>query len=231
MITPGSGELLGTLVPVAEVQLPIIRSEAAFDEALVRMLESDLLGFIVRRAGLDGTAIGSNRMLADKVVESLLSSGYSFESVYALPGFTVQPTRGIGGLHIDRLTGRSVQTLNLHTTIEGQGNVLLAESGKQKGRKSNLNEFDKRKLLIAALHEELLEGRTDPNIMRPVVHKGWLARGDHIIFPLVNKNGPVWHRFDTASRNRNANISELDRDRNAERSLRKALGKASSKKS
>lgn len=63
---------------------------------------------------------------------------------------------------------------------------------------------DERRKLEAQAHKDLLQGNINPKLIEPIVHTADVSEGDTIVFPVANRKGPVWHRFDTASNRRQA---------------------------
>lgn len=166
---------------------------------LDRILMSDLPGFIIRKH----IYLSDNLTIRRHIVTALNAIGLKNVDGLVLNDFSAQKDIGFGLFHVDRRRGNQVDSINVHTTISGAGNVLLAESGPWAAKITYIRAFEK------ILNKTILEGETDPYILSPIIHSAKINTEDHVIFPLTNSKGPLWHRFDTVLAPRMADISEV----------------------
>lgn len=201
---------LGEPVDIQRLDIPSVSSPQEFAAGLARVIDSSLAGFIVRKAAWEDVPEG-NDGLAEFILTALdKMDGPRFIRDVQIPDVTIQATQGIGRLHLDNYRDMSVETLNGHTTIEGSGAVTLAESGPQTVRLMRRGHLST--IYAREITEQFGGGKVYPQVMSPIVHTGHLSAGDHIVFPLSNQRGPMWHRFDTDSPTRSADAWFLDRE-------------------
>lgn len=203
---------LGEPVDIQWLDIPNVSTPQEFSESLERIVNSDLPGFIVRQSAWE-EAPADNEELAEFILSTLGQlDAPQFTHDIQIDDIADQSDRGEGRLHIDNFKDTSVQAVNGHTTLEGSGAVLLAESGPATIDCFKPSNGHLRIIYLREVREQFSRGKAYPQVMSPTVHTGFLRDGDHIVFPFSNSNGPIWHRFDTASATRKAAASFLNRE-------------------
>jgi hypothetical protein len=192
------------LVPTVEVPLAVVENTDSLVTTLQAIMANLLPGFVIRSLNPTRELRGDNLHLRRAIAEHLQIAGYEFEDGPVTPNLSIQPDVGPGIFHVDRRSGDTVNTIDIHTTTSGKGRVSIAESG----HNARLIAF--KRPLEKILSKTVLGGETDPTILMPTLHCAEINTGDHVIFPLTNDRGPIWHRFDTTVAPREANISELE---------------------
>jgi hypothetical protein len=203
-------EHLRTLEPTIEMQLPEVKTKADLRAALRSVMSSTFPGFVLRRAGL-GEAITDNEELAGVIMVGLNALGHVFK--YEKQNDKLQRPQEKGRLHQDAHAIKGpIDEFTLHMTNTGSGRAMIAHSGPVFANYKGLNpgqRYDLDEEIAAALGVVVLEGQTDPRLMQPELYIAELEAGDFTVFPLFNSYGPVWHRFDTYTPQRNAVIDVL----------------------
>jgi hypothetical protein len=124
----------------------------------------------------------------------LIESGQVITSTYTQRFGSVREL----GLHNDYRRGR--WGFNVHTTLEGSGDVLMARYTGPDGKtfSTPANPF----LMSSEVPRSLAEAwpdRVDPTLADPVVWRAHLTQGESIIFPVWNETPPepigMWHEF------------------------------------
>lgn len=192
--------IFSNLVSTEEVPL----AEAATSQELIvetATIVTSSPGFIIRASGEESHS--RSAFEASRILAQVTGSDYildDFRSDVAQDNNAVQ--LGTGRLHEDAAEGFQDRII-VHKTTSGLGRVSLACSGPV------YRELDhKSRALIDLIANRFLQkkGEVDPDIVSPMVHTAILAPGDQVIFPVHNKLGPVWHRFDTLVDPRHASV-------------------------
>lgn len=174
-------------------------------------IEGDQFGipFILSRPAeeTDHAATHDRRVAA--VRGWLLSSGYlitdSFDQEF---GDTVTL-----GLHNDHRPGR--WGFNVHTTLEGGGNVFMARYTGPEGKR--YTRVASALWMTEAVPRTLADGwpgRVDPAFADPVVWQAHLSVGESVIFPVWNETPPepigMWHEFMSDAGGRHAVVNNFE---------------------
>lgn len=210
-----------TTVPYQEIPMHEVRSPEDLDLALSRILNNGLPGFVIRAGGFDDDSMPGHEERTQMVTDALnrvdqvtvnAQNPYSTDQIISnIPNKgDGGGNKGIGRLHDDGHVRDFDKTINVHTTTEGGGKVLLANSGPER--------INTRSASMAHAHHERMakvisKGQVDPKQMAPEFHTTEVSAGDTVVFPLGNQAGPVVHRFDTATDYRSADATLIKRSR------------------
>lgn len=198
--------------------IPVVRSESDVDRYLVASLLGSLPGIILTKEVRDGLGVGDHAELVDFIRGKLYEQGAEFK---AGPTKTKIKPHGVGDLHTDGVEAVSkVLNFNVHSTNRGAGDVLLALPGPNAKRlidaegqkKPGLGTLAVRSVWERPLHNLALSNETFAELIDSNgVYSGELNEGDGIVIALESQRGPMFHRFDTSSKDREASITELNR--------------------
>lgn len=215
----GSGKISKlTQVRFNTLSIPVRVNRVDVEGCLTRSLLGTLPGFILREATKDALGITSHKDLVEFIQEVLLIKEAEFT---AGPTKSKAKPNGIGDLHTDGVeVVKKVLNFNVHTTERGSGGILLALPGSKakaiidaEGRaKPGFGTLAVRSAWERPLHHLALRGQTYAELIDPSrIFTGRVEQGDSAVIALESSKGPMFHRFDTDTTDREASITELNR--------------------
>lgn len=211
------------LVPIRETPLPEVRTSAELNSVLNQIYQDGLPGFVIRASGIIDRGAKSHQEVAQLVATSLPRTVEKAGPHEISPEvFTPFATsKGPGELHHDVSIQSDMAKIRVHQTKRGEGKVTLANSGKVL---SNFYATTEGHGVPEGIHQSDLDdidqhfaaGQLDQRIVDPTVYSANLKENDMVIFPVGlapsvshDKSGPVWHKFDTTTASREAEITAL----------------------
>ncbi|MDQ5913467.1 MAG: hypothetical protein QG623_85 [Patescibacteria group bacterium] len=207
-----------TRVQFQPQQIPEAQDRSTMDRYLVASLLGELPGIIIREDTKRLLEIGSHDDLVEHVRLALLEQGAEFK---AGPTKTKVKPHGVGDLHTDGVEAvDKVLNLNVHSTDRGEGDLLFGLPGHAakglidvEGRsKPGFGTLAVRSVWEKPLHRLALGGETFAELIDPNnVFTGRVSEGDSVVIALESAKGPMFHRFDTDTEDREASITELNR--------------------
>lgn len=207
-----------TKVRFRPLNIPEATNKELVDHYLTACLLGNLPGFIIRKEVKQELNIVGHENLVEFVRESLLEQGAVFK---AGPTKTKVKPHGVGELHTDGVEAvEKVLNFNVHSTVRGSGNLLFALPGsasknlidaESKG-KPGFGTLEVRSVWEEPLHTLALSQETYTELIDPNgVFIGRAHKGDSIVIALESGKGPMFHRFDTDTEDREVLITELNR--------------------
>ena len=207
-----------TLVKFHTRPIPEGTSPEMIEHQLAASLTGALPGAILRKETKDRIGITEHDDLVVFIKNLLFKLGADFN---AGPTKTKTKTKGVGDLHTDGVEAREkVLNFNVHSTVIGEGGLLLGSPGSDAKRlideerrtKPGLGTLAVRSMWEKPLHNLALSGETFAELINPAgVFVGQVSQGDSVIIALESERGPMFHRFDTDTEHREALITELNR--------------------
>lgn len=183
-------------VPIIEHSIP----EARFDpdeisKLFLRSLELDIPGFIVRReTSYSLPPLLMHKCVGDVACSILHTINPSYNPrLWLYQNNPVLSQKPLGNLHHDlhdslvRDPTANETGYNVHTTLNGGGNVTLATFGANPAQAKGY---------VNAAHQQILDRQVNPDIINPHIYQGTVMSGDTVI---ITEGGraTAWHRFDT----------------------------------
>ena len=188
------------------------------EQQLAASLMGNLPGFILRKETKEDIGIEEHDKLVDFINNLLLKLGAEFK---AGPTKTKVKTNGVGDLHTDGVEAREkVLNFNIHSTTRGEGGLLFGIPGHEAKKlidderriKPGLGTLAVRSRWEKPLHNLALSGETFAELIDPDgIFVGRVSEGDSVVIALESERGPMFHRFDTDTEDREALITELNR--------------------
>lgn len=198
--------------------IPVADSERSIDRNLAAALSAVLPGLIIREATKAELGLRGHDDLVEYVRLALLARGAEFK---AGPTKTKVKPQGVGQLHTDGVEAvQKVLNFNVHSTDRGEGGVLLGMPGTEakclidaeRRVRPGLGTLAVRSQWEEPLHNLALSNETFAELIDPeAVFVGHVGAGDSVVMALESHRGPMFHRYDTDTEDREASITELNR--------------------
>jgi hypothetical protein len=199
-------------------RIPEVQDKRTVDRYLAASLLGVLPGMIVGEEAKSRLGIASHDDLVEYVRLALLEQGAEFKA--GLTKTKVKP-HGVGDLHTDGVEAVDrVLNFNVHTTERGEGGLVLGFPGRaakglidvERRSKPGFGTLAVRSVWEKPLHRLALNGETFAELIDPNnVFTGKVGEGDSVVIALESIKGPMFHRFDTDTEDREASITELNR--------------------
>jgi hypothetical protein len=199
-------------------RIPEAGDERTVNRYLAASLFGVLPGMIFREDTKRRLGIISHDGLVEYVRLALLEQGADFR---AGPTKTKVKPHGVGDLHTDGVEAvDKVLNFNVHSTESGEGDLLFGLPGHDakalidaEGRsKPGFGTLAVRSVWEKPLHNLALSGETFAELIDPNnIFTGRVGEGDSVVIALESSKGPMFHRFDTDTEDREASITELNR--------------------